>query len=78
MQSEANAPKPVLWIRILIGSDRHHFAGSGSGTTYLIDTCRLILHGSGSADQRMSVHGCGHTALLSGPAPFTWVPLWFM
>jgi hypothetical protein len=30
----------------------------------------LILHGSGSAAQRMTIHGCGHSAQLSGPAPF--------
>jgi hypothetical protein len=26
---------------------------------FLLDNCRLILHGEGSAAQRMSVHSCG-------------------
>jgi hypothetical protein len=31
------------------------------------DTCRVILHGAGSADQRMSARGCGQhsTAIRS-------------
>ncbi len=83
MQAEENfnAPQPVLWIRILTRSDRHHFAGSGSlfvSTKYLpvLDACRVILLGAASAAKRMSVHGCGHLAQISSLASPTIAALW--
>ncbi len=46
--------------RLVLG--RHCLGGD-----YLLDTCRLILHGAGSAAQRMSARGCGQhsTAIRS-------------